>query len=148
MNVLIGLAGVAALAVGAAVFVIVFVVCLKVLPEMGFTGTSRNVLAFCVAALSASGVVLLVPPAPAQDAPPPATVTYPFLFIPYAALGLTLLLLLLIALLAPWVRAHRENTGQPEECNRPSQAGHAEQRWKSTCHDDHQHGQAGKRPDR
>lgn len=130
MNVLIGLAGVAALAVGAAVFVIVFVVCLKVLPEMGFTGTSRNVLAFCVAALSASGLVLLVPPAPAQDAAPPATVTYPFLLIPYAALGLTLLVLMLLGLMSRWLNERGEYPRQPEKPRWPSQDKRADRRRK------------------
>ena len=146
MNVLIGLATVAILAVGAAAFVIVFVVCLKVLPDMGFTGASRTILAFCVAALSALGITLLAPMAPAHDAPPPAT--YPFLLIPYAALGLTLLLFLLIAMLAPWFRAHRENPRPPDEPHWPSQAGHADQPRKPECRDSHQHSQARRRPGR
>ena len=148
MNLLIGLGAVAALAVGAAAFVIVFVVCLKVLPEMGFTGASRTILAFCVAALSALGIMLLAPVAPAHDAAPPATITYPFLLIPYAALGLTLLLFLLIALLASWFRAHREHPRPRDEPHWPSHARHAGQPRKPECQDSHQHGQARRRPGR
>jgi hypothetical protein len=76
------------------VFLIVLVVCLRVLPEMGFDGFSRKVLAVCVAVLSAMGLLMFRP----GRAPEGASEPWPeyFILLPYAALGLTLLLLPLL----------------------------------------------------
>ncbi|MCC6487439.1 MAG: hypothetical protein IT364_08055 [Candidatus Hydrogenedentes bacterium] len=77
-----------------AVFVIVLFVCLRILPEMGFDGFSRKALAFCVAVLSAMGLMMLGPGRASDGASEPLTDN--FILLPYAALGLTLLLLPLL----------------------------------------------------
>ena len=110
-----GIAG--ALAVAA--FVVVFAVCLRVLPEMGFTGTSQEVLAFCVAALSAIGIVAFGPGTSSHGPVPQESSTFHFVLLPYAALGLTLLLLILFLLLAGWYERLKEAAGRFEEWKRP-----------------------------
>lgn len=83
----------------AAAFVVVFVACLRVLPEMGFTGASQKVLSFCVAGLSAIGIVGFGPGGSSSIPVTEEPITVHFVLLPYAALGLTLLLLLLLLLL-------------------------------------------------
>lgn len=91
------------------VFVLVFVVCLRVLPEMGFTGFSRKALAVCVAILSAMGLIMIGPRGSSEG----VFVPWPdyFILLPYAALGLTLLLLPLVLLLAWWIHRLKECRG-------------------------------------
>ena len=91
-----------------AVFVIVLVVSLRALSEMGFTGASRKTLAFCVAALSVMGLTLLGPREPFQGLPQSGPSTFYFLLIPYAALGLALLALLLLVFISRCIQALKE----------------------------------------
>ncbi len=98
--------------VAAAAFVVVFVVCLRVLPEMGFTGASQKVLAFCVAALSAIGIVALGPEGSSAGPTTPESSTVHFVLLPYAALGLTLLLLIFFLLMAGWFERLRQVYGR------------------------------------
>jgi hypothetical protein len=88
------------------VVVIVLVVCLRVLPEMGFDGFSKKVLAVCVAVLSAMGLLMFRP----GRAPEGASEPWPdyFILLPYAALGLTLLLLPLLLFLFWCFRRFKE----------------------------------------
>jgi len=104
------------------VFVIVFVVCLRVLPEMGFSGLSGKVLAFCVAALSAMGLMIFAPERGSHDISVSVPQPEYFLLLPYAALGLTLVLLPFIFLIHKWLHAlmdggrrQRESTRIPNE---------------------------------
>lgn len=84
----------------AAVFVIVLIVCLRVLSEAGFEGMPGAILAFCVAALSAMGVAMLAPRPVGRGAAQPANdFDLDFILLPYATLGLSLLALLLLLLL-------------------------------------------------
>jgi hypothetical protein len=89
-----------------AVFVIVLGVCLRVFPEMGFDGFSKKILAFCVAVLSAMGLLMFRP----GRAPDGASEPWPdyFILLPYAALGLTLLLLPLLLFLFWCFRRFKE----------------------------------------
>jgi hypothetical protein len=104
------------------VFVIVFVVCLRVLPEMGFSGLSGKMLAFCLAALSAMGLMIFAPERGTHDISESVPQPEYFLLLPYAALGLTLVLLPFIFLIYKWlhalmegVRRDRQSTRTPKE---------------------------------
>jgi hypothetical protein len=88
------------------IFVVVLIVCLRVLPEMGFDGFSKKILAFCVAVLSAMGLLMFRP----ARTPDGASEPWPdyFILLPYAALGLTLLLLPLLLFLFGCFRRFKE----------------------------------------
>lgn len=116
------------------VFVIVLVVCLRVLPEMGFDGFSRVVLAVCVAVLSAIGVAVLAPgPLGAGTMQSAPNTEFEFILLPYAALGLSLLVLLLLVLLSRFLPSQdRVRRRKPDEFlpQHKSQSGVLEERVK------------------
>ena len=97
--------------VAAAVVLIVAVVCLRVFAEIGYNGLSRITLTLCVAGLSALGIVYGLPPTYSGEA-------MRFLLIPYAALGLSLLLLQVLVWLGRvrrlWLRGERNRFGSFE----------------------------------
>ncbi len=75
--------------------VIVLTVCWRVLADMGFHGVPRGILAVCVALLSVLGLVVPVRVVAVGD----GQVSLPsinVLLIPYAALGISILLSLLL----------------------------------------------------
>ncbi len=109
MNELVGQAWTLGAPVVLIVFVVVFVVCLRVLPEMGFGGFSARVLAFCVAALSAMGLIMLEPERGSREVSESVPLPESFLLMPYATLGLTLLLLPLILFVCKCFYAFRES---------------------------------------
>jgi len=141
MNVLFALAEIAGLLIAVAMLVVTFVVCLRVLPKMGFTGASRKILSFCVAALSALGLTQVFPSAPSQGVPPNDSTTYSFLLIPYAALGLSLLVLVLLVFVSRWLNVCRECPSQSARPHLPSQAPPSERPHKAAYRDSQKHGQ-------
>lgn len=94
MNQAYELSGVLGFSIALAVLVVVFLVCLQVLPQMGFDGASRRALAISVALLSAAGLFHTVLASTSHGAAESDSSTYHFLLLPYEALGLTLLALL------------------------------------------------------
>jgi hypothetical protein len=123
-----------------ATFVVVLIVCLRVLPEMGFTGFSRIVLAVCVAVLSAIGVAVLTPrPLGAGTVQTAPNTEFDFILLPYAALGLSLLILLLLVLLSQILPSQdRAGRRKPDEI-RPHQ------KPKSGVHEERAKGQRSKK---
>ncbi len=75
--------------IGIVIFLLVLVVIWKVLPEMGFEGFSRGAMAICIAALSVLGLN-----------PGRTSEVQNVILVPYAALGISILLVLLLIVLA------------------------------------------------
>ena len=112
---IVELIGIVGLIIAVAVFVIVLVVCLQTIQFMGFTGNSKRAMAVCVAILSAIGVAELFPVPYSPEIPEPGSSPYHFLLLPYAALGLTLLLMLLLFFVSKYIeglRKRREQTAK------------------------------------
>ncbi len=96
--------------IGIVIFFVVLVVTWTVLPKMGFRGLSRAALAFCVAALSVLGLDSGYPVRLEGD--PPSGIGG--ILIPYAALGITLLILILLWLFGiglEWIRSPGQRSG-------------------------------------
>lgn len=85
------------LVIGIVIFVLVLAVSWKVLPDMGFSGFLRGVMAFCIAALSVLG---LNPMFIVQAQPSGLDVV----LVPYTALGVSILFVLLFSILAACFR--------------------------------------------
>lgn len=85
-----------------AMFVMVLIVCWRVLPDMGFDGISRAGLAICVAALCVLGLVQFAANSP-EGAEATETNYLDGLLLPYAALGVSILLLPLVLLISRWM---------------------------------------------
>jgi hypothetical protein len=105
----------AELIVALVAFVLVFLVSLQALPQMGFKGAPRWIIGVCVALLSMIGIgQLFSMPAP-KDAPQSVSNSLNFLLLPYAALGLTLIVLLLIFFLSKCTYTFQKSRKRSEE---------------------------------
>ena len=100
------LAGIVGLIVGAAIWAVLFVVILHVLKEASpFTGWTCYVLAACVSLLSVIGMFRMLrgPGSPEQSARDRAPIG--FILLPYAAMGIAMLAVLLLLFLRKLVRS-------------------------------------------
>jgi hypothetical protein len=118
------------------VFVILFVVCLRVFTEMGFGWFSGKVLAFCVAALSVMSLKMFAPEQGSHDVSEPLPRLEYFLLLPYAALGLTLAVLPFIFFSYKCLPALMDGGRRQRESNRIPNKSTSKNSGRSTPSDD------------
>ena len=120
------------LMVGAAIWVVLFTVILEVLKKASpFAGWTCYVMAACISLLSVIAMFRMLGGAAPRSEPARDRDPLGFLLLPYAAMGISMLVLLLLAFLRKHARVRRHSTCTPEahdreaaeECVPPKHAG-------------------------
>ncbi len=104
-----------ALLIGAAIWAILFVVILEVLKKaLPFSDWATYVIAVCVSLLSVIGMHRMLAGAPSHSAGTDEKDPFGFLLLPYAAMGISMLLVLLLMFLRRMLPRRGEGSRNPE----------------------------------
>ena len=116
MNTLMSsLGGMLSLLVGAVIWAILFVVILEVLKKASpFSGWTTYVIAVCVSLLSVIGMFRFLTGGTGHSGDPDKKDPFGFLLLPYAAMGIAMLIVLLLLFLRRMLPTRREEPRRPE----------------------------------